>query len=303
MLNLLVVGSVALDTVTTPFGERHEVLGGSAAFFATAASYFTPVSLIAVVGEDFPEVHLKFLRMRGIDLTGLERRPGKTFRWRGEYSHQLNEAKTLETQLNVFETFRPRIPEAYRSPDLLFLANIDPELQHTVLQQVKRPSLVACDTMNFWIEGKRTALIRLLKDVDVLIINDGEARALGGDPNLVKVARTIREAGPATLIVKRGEYGALMFSRDRVFAAPAFPLEQVKDPTGAGDCFAGGFMGYLASTGNLSEEAFCRAVVFGSVMASFAVEEFSLDRLRQLDYKEIEGRFKAFKRLTFFEDI
>src|SRR5437879_261763 len=273
------------------------------AVIATAASYFTPVSLIAVVGEDFPEVHLKFLRMRGIDLTGLERRPGKTFRWRGEYTHQLNEAKTLETQLNVFETFRPRIPEAYRSPDLLFLANSDPQLQHTVLQQVKRPSLVACDTMNFWIEGKRTALIRLLKDVDVLIINAGEARALGGDPNLVKVARTIREAGPATLIVKRGEYGALMFSRDRVFAAPAFPLEQVKDPTGAGDCFAGGFMGYLASTGNLSEEAFCRAVVFGSVMASFAVEEFSLDRLRQLDYKEIEGRFKAFKRLTFFEDI
>src|SRR5216684_267878 len=277
MLKLLVVGSVALDTVKTPFGEQRDVLGGSAAFFATAASYFTPVSLIAVVGEDFPEVHLKFLQKRGIDLTGLERRPGKTF--------------------------RPRIPEAYRSPDLLFLANIDPELQHTVLQQVKQPRLVACDTMNFWIEGKRTALVRLLKDVDVLIINDGEARALGGDPNLVKVARTIREAGPATLIVKRGEYGALMFSRDRVFAAPAFPLEQVKDPTGAGDCFAGGFMGYLASTGNLREEAFCRAIVFGSVMASFAVEEFSLDRLRQLDYKEIEGRFKAFKRLTFFEDI
>ena len=303
MLKLLVVGSVALDTVKTPFGEQRDVLGGSAAFFATAASYFTQVSLIAVVGEDFPEVHLKFLQKRGIDLTGLERRPGKTFRWRGEYSHQLNEAKTLDTQLNVFETFRPRIPEAYRSPDLLFLANIDPELQHTVLQQVKQPRLVACDTMNFWIEGKRTALARLLKDVDVLIINDGEARALGGDPNLVRVARTIREAGPATLIVKRGEYGALMFSRDRVFAASAFPLEQVKDPTGAGDCFAGGFMGYLASTGNLSEEAFCRAVVFGSVMASFAVEEFSLDRLRQLDYKEIEDRFKAFKRLTFFEDI
>src|SRR5947209_18562021 len=264
MLKLLVVGSVALDTVKTPFGEQSEVLGGSAAFFATAASYFTPVSLIAVVGKDFPEVHLQLLQMRGIALTWLERRPGKTFRWRAEYSHQLNEARTLETRLNVFETFRPRIPEAYRSPDLLFLANIDPELQHSVLQQVKRPSLVACDTMNFWIEGKRTALIRLLKDVDVLIINDGEARALGGDPNLVKVARTIREAGPATLIVKRGEYGALMFSRDRVFAAPAFPLEQVKDPNGPGACFAGGFMGYLASTGNLREEALCRADGLGS---------------------------------------
>src|SRR5438132_4193943 len=303
MLKLLVVGSVALDTVKTPFGEQHDVLGGSAAFFATAASYFTPVSLIAVVGKDFPEVHLKFLQMRGIDLTGLERRPGKTFRWRGEYSHQLNEARTLETHLNVFETFRPQIPETYRSPDLLFLANIDPELQHTVLQQVKRPRLVACDTMNFWIEGKRSALLRLLKEVDVLIINDGEARALGGDPNLVKVARTIRMAGPSTLIVKRGEYGVLLFSGERIFAAPAFPLEQVKDPTGAGDCFAGGFMGFLASTGNLSEEAFCRAVIFGSVMASFAVEEFSLDRLRQLAYKEIEDRFKAFKRLTFFENI
>src|SRR5256885_16142922 len=192
MLKLLVVGSVALDTVNTPFGEQRDVLGASAAFFATAASYFTPVSLIAVVGEDCPEVHRKFLQTRGIDLTGLERRPGKTFRWHGEYSHQLNEARTLETQLNVFETFRPRIPEAYRSPDLLFLANIDPELQHAVLQQVKRPRLVACDTMNFWIEGKRTALVRLLKDVDVLIINDGEARALGGDPNLVKDRKSTR---------------------------------------------------------------------------------------------------------------
>jgi sugar/nucleoside kinase (ribokinase family) len=303
MLQLVVVGSVALDTVKTPFGEAREVLGGSAVYFATAASYFAKVDLIAVVGEDFPESHLAFLRRREIDLAGLERRPGKTFRWRGEYSYQLNEAKTLETQLNVFETFRPRVPDAYRSPDLLFLANIDPDLQHGVLQQVKRPRLVACDTMNFWIDGKRDALVRLLKDVDVLIINDGEARALGADPNLVKVARTIRAAGPKTLIIKRGEYGVLMFHQERVFAAPAFPLEQVKDPTGAGDCFAGGFMGYLASTGNLGDEALCRAIVCGSVMASFAVEEFSLDRLRRLDYKEIEARFKEFKQLTFFEDI
>src|SRR3989454_7547947 len=184
MGKLLVVGSVALDTVKTPFGEVSEVLGGSATYFSTAASYFTSVDLIAVVGEDFPPQHLAFLKNRGIDLTGLERRPGATFRWKGEYTHQLNEVHTLDTKLNVFETFRPKIPEAYRSPDLLFLGNIDPQLQHTVLQQVKRPSLVACDTMNFWIEGKRTALIRLLKDVDVLIINDGEARALGGDPNL-----------------------------------------------------------------------------------------------------------------------
>ena len=303
MLTLLVVGSVALDSVKTPFGEAQEVLGGSASFFATAASYFTNVSLIAVVGEDFPESHLALLRRRGIDLTGLERRPGKTFRWRGEYSYQLNEAKTLETHLNVFETFQPVIPEAYRSPDLLFLANIDPELQYRVLTQVKRPQLVACDTMNFWIDGKRAALTRLLKEVDVLVINDGEARQLGGDPNLVKVARTIQAAGPRTLIIKRGEYGALMFNHDRVFAATAFPLEQAKDPTGAGDCFAGGFMGYLAGAGNLDDEALCRAVICGSVMASFAVEAFSLDRLWTLDYKEIETRFKEFKRLTFFEDL
>lgn len=302
-MKLLVVGSVALDTVKTPFGEAREVLGGSAAYFATAASYFTEVSLIAVVGEDFPEAHIGFLRRRGIDLAGLERRPGKTFRWRGEYSYSLNEAKTLETQLNVFETFRPQIPEAYRSPDLLFLANIDPDLQASVLEQVKRPRLVACDTMNFWIEGKREALTRLLKKVDALLINDGEARALGADPNLVKVARTIQAAGPATLIIKRGEHGVLMFSHDRLFAMPALPMEQVLDPTGAGDCFAGGFMGYLASTGNLEAEIFRQAVVCGSVMASFAVEGFSLDRLRVLDYKEIEGRFREFKRLTGFEDL
>ena len=303
MVKLLVVGSVALDSVKTPFGQEDDVLGGSASFFATAASYFTEVSVIAVVGEDFPELHLAFLRLRGIDLTGLERRPGKTFRWRGEYSYQLNEAKTIATHLNVFETFRPVVPESHREPEMLFLANIDPELQRTVLEQVRRPRLVACDTMNFWIDGKRPELLRLLKDVDILIINDGEARALAGDPNLVTVARTIQAAGPTTLIIKRGEYGVIMFSKDRVFAVPAFPLEQVKDPTGAGDCFAGGFMGYLSSTGNLGDEALRRAVVAGSVMASYAVESFSLDRLRLLDYKDIEARFKAFKGMTFFEDI
>jgi sugar/nucleoside kinase (ribokinase family) len=302
-MQLLVVGSVALDTVKTPFGEAKEVLGGSAAFFATAASFFNPVSLIAVVGQDFPEIHLTFLRQRGIDLTGLERRAGKTFRWQGEYSYQLNEAKTLDTQLNVFETFRPNVPEEYRAPDLLFLANIDPELQHSVLGQVKRPRLVACDTMNFWIAGKRDALLRLLKDIDVLVVNDGEARALGQDSNLVAVAKKILAVGPNILIVKRGEYGVLMFSRDRVFAAPAFPLEQVKDPTGAGDCFAGGFMGYLASTGNLSDDAIRRAVIYGSVMASFAVETFSLDRFRALDYKDIESRFKDFRSMTFFGEL
>ncbi len=303
MGSLLVVGSVAFDTVRTPFGEATEVLGGSATYFSTAASFFTDVELIAVVGEDFPEPHIDFLKSRGIDLTGLERRGGKTFRWRGEYTYQLNEAHTLETHLNVLETFRPKIPEQYRSPKMLFLGNIDPELQLDVLNQVERPRLVACDTMNFWIGGKRDALWRVLEKVDVLVINDGEARDLGQDSNLVKVAKETLARGPKHLIIKRGEHGVLMFNQKHTFGAPAFPLEMVKDPTGAGDTFAGGFMGHLASTGDLSEAGFRRAIIFGSVMASFTVEAFSLDRLRCLEYKEIEARFREFKRLTHFEDL
>ena len=303
MGKLLVVGSVALDSVRTPFGEASEVLGGSAAYFATAASYFTTVDLIAVVGEDFPDQHLKFLKSRGIDLTGLEQRKGDTFRWKGEYSYQLNEARTLDTRPNVFETFRPTIPDRYRTPAMLFLGNIDPELQLDVLRQVRRPLLVACDTMNYWIDRKREALWRVLEQVDALIINDGEARALGGQPNLVQVARDILTKGPKHLIIKRGEYGVLLFNHKQTFGAPAFPLEQVRDPTGAGDTFAGGFMGYLAATGNLSEASLRQAIIFGSVMASFTVEAFSLDRLRGLDYKEIEARFREFKRLTHFEDL
>jgi len=303
MGQLLVVGSVALDTVKTPFGEGTDILGGSATYFSTSASFFTSVALIAVVGEDFPQQHVAFLKSRGIDLTGLERRPGSTFRWKGEYTHQLNEAHTLDTKLNVFETFRPKIPEAYRSPDVLFLGNIDPELQLDVLQKVDRPGLVACDTMNFWINGKRDALWKVLEKVDVLIINDGEARALGQDSNLVKVAKMVLSRGPKHLIVKRGEYGALMFNEQQIFGAPAFPLEDVRDPTGAGDTFAGGFLGYLTATGNRSSEAMKQAMIFGSVMASFTVESFSLDRLRILDYKEVQERFREFKRLTHFEDL
>ncbi len=303
MGKLLVVGSVALDTVQTPFGEATEVLGGSATYFAVAASYFTSVDLIAVVGEDFPDQHVKLLTSRGIDLTGLERQRGETFRWKGAYTYQLNEAHTLDTRLNVFERFRPKIPDQYRSPSMVFLGNIDPELQLDVLQQLRRPTLVACDTMNFWIERKREALWRVLEKADVLIINDGEARLLGGDSNLVKVAQGILARGPRHLIVKRGEYGVLMFDHKQTFGTPAFPLEEVKDPTGAGDSFAGGFMGYLAATGNVSEAAIRQAIIFGSVMASFNVEAFSLDRLRVLDYKEIQLRFREFKQLTHFEDI
>lgn len=303
MGRLLVVGSMAFDSVRTPFGEATEVLGGSATYFATAASFFTGVNLIAVVGEDFPSSHLEFLASRDIDLAGLERRPGETFRWRGEYTYQLNEAHTLETRLNVLETFRPKIPDSYRAPDMLFLGNIDPELQLDVLKQVKRPRLVACDTMNFWIDGKREALWRVLEQVDMLVINDGEARALGQDSNLVKVAQRVMAQGPKHLIIKRGEYGVLMFHGKHIFGAPAFPLEMVKDPTGAGDTFAGGLMGYLAANGSLSDRNLRQAAVMGSVMASFTVEAFSLDRLRTLDASQIESRYRAFKQLTHFDDL
>ncbi|MCG3111551.1 MAG: PfkB family carbohydrate kinase [Candidatus Manganitrophus sp.] len=300
-MSLLVVGSVAFDSVKTPFGEAKEVLGGSATYFSTAASYFTEVKLVAVVGEDFPESHLAFLKEKGVDFEGLERRPGRTFRWRGEYGYQLNEAKTLDTQLNVFESFRPKLPSSYRDASVVFLANIDPELQLDVLKQVKQPKLVACDTMNFWIGGKRDALIKTLGEVDILIINDGEARELAGEFNLVKVAKKILSFGPKILIIKRGEYGALMFNGQTTFAAPALPLENVFDPTGAGDSFAGGFMGYLSQNGTMNEAALRQAVIYGSVMASFNVEAFSLDRMRTLTREEINARYKEFQSLTFFE--
>jgi len=302
-MSLLVVGSVAFDSVKTPFGEAEEVLGGSATYFSTAASYFTKVKLVAVVGEDFPESHLNFLRERKIDLEGLERRPGRTFRWRGEYGYQLNEAKTLATELNVFQTFRPKLPGAYRGAEFVFLANIDPALQFDVLKQVDRPKLVACDTMNFWIEGKRDELIQTLKSVDILIINDGEARELAGEVNLVKSAKKILSYGPETLVIKQGEYGALMFNGGAIFSAPAYPLEDVFDPTGAGDSFAGGFMGYLSRCGAVNDASIRQAVIYGSTMASFNVEAFSLDRMRALRQDEISERYQAFKELTFFEKM
>lgn len=300
---LLVVGSVAFDTVKTPFGEAEDVLGGSATYFATSASYFTDVRLVAAVGDDFPEKHVNFLKMREIDVTGLERAKGKTFRWKGQYGYALNEAETLDTQLNVFESFRPDIPEQYRDSDVVFLANIDPDLQRDVLRQVDKPKIVAADTMNFWIEGKRESLLKTLKLVDILLINDGEARQLTGEHNLVKAARAIFSMGPSTLVIKRGEYGVLLFHGDAVFAAPAYPLENVFDPTGAGDTFAGGFMGYITSIMDFKESVVRRATIMGSVMASYNVEDFSLNRIRELDYKEIEGRYREFKSLAHFDDI
>jgi len=302
-MGILVVGSVAFDSVETPFGVVEDVLGGSATYFSTSASYFTDVSLVAVVGRDFPEEHADFLKSRNIDLRGLSRNPGDTFRWKGRYGYDLNEAQTLETKLNVFESFKPSIPSEYADAEYLFLANIDPDLQMEVLSQVKNPRIIASDTMNFWISSKPESLRKVIGMVDILIINDAEARQLSQEPNLVKSARKILALGVKTLIIKRGEYGVLMFTGTSIFAAPAYPLEKVFDPTGAGDTFAGGFMGYLANTGNLSEAGIRQAIIFGSVMASFTVEDFSLNRLKSLDYREIEERYRGFKAMTHFEGI
>ncbi|HKJ04912.1 MAG TPA: PfkB family carbohydrate kinase [Geopsychrobacteraceae bacterium] len=299
-MSILVVGSVAFDSISTPFGEAEDVLGGSACYFSTSASFFTDVNLVAVVGEDFPQQHVDFLCSRGIGLEGLQKSAGQTFRWKGRYEYDLNEAHTLDTQLNVFEQFKPVLPETYRDSEFVFLANIDPELQLEVLQQVKNPRLVACDTMNFWISGKRDELIKTLSRVDILVINEAEVRQLAEEPNLIKAAAIVRSFGPKTLVVKRGEYGVLMFGEHSVFSAPAYPLEEVFDPTGAGDTFAGGFIGYLAATRNLEEEGLRKAIVFGTVMASFTVEKFSLDRLRELEYEEIEDRYRRIKLLTEF---
>ncbi len=302
-MSIAVVGTVAFDTIETPFGRGENVLGGSATYFSTSASFFTDVSLVAVVGEDFPEEHVDFLKSRSIDTCGLQRLPGKTFHWTGSYGYDLNEAKTLDTQLNVLTEFRPDLPESCRNAEYLFLANIDPDLQMDVLNQVRAPKLVACDTMNFWISSKPEALKRVLEKVDIVIINEGEARQFTDEPNLVKAARKIIALGCKRLVIKRGEYGVLMFTENSVFAAPAYPLEEVFDPTGAGDTFAGGFMGYIANTGDTSEEGLRQAIIFGSVMASFNVEDFSLERMKRLDYKEIEARYKSFKALTNFRDI
>ena len=263
-MSLLVVGSVAFDTVETHAGRREDVLGGSATFFSTAASFFTPVRLVAVVGEDFPEQHVHELQARGVDTAGLQRQPGKTFRWEGRYD-DLNEATTLDTQLNVFEHFKPELPAGFESSDYVFLANIDPVLQGQVLDQIRAPRLVALDTMNFWIEdvipGKRAALEAVVSRVDLLFVNDKEAELLSGEENVVKAAQRIREMGPSTVVIKRGEFGALMFSDDGIFAVPAMPLEQVIDPTGAGDSFAGGFMGFLAASGRVDPDGIRRAAV------------------------------------------
>jgi sugar/nucleoside kinase (ribokinase family) len=302
--SILVVGSVALDDIDGPFGMQRDLLGGSASFFARAASYFTSnVSVIAVVGDDFPARHIDELSARNVDVTGIERRPGETFHWVGKYSDDLSARETLDTRLGVFAAFQPKLHSLHRAAELVFLGNIDPILQRDVLEQVKSPLLVAADTMNFWISGKRAELIKTLSRVNTLLLNDEEARQLAEEYNLRKAAARILKMGPSSVVVKRGDAGALLFHGGGVFAAPALPLEDVRDPTGAGDSFAGGFMGYLAYAGNLEPQTIRTAMIIGSVMASFAVEKFSVDGLRDLSAEVIQARFDAFSELTRFDSV
>ncbi|MFH1563957.1 MAG: PfkB family carbohydrate kinase [Nitrospirota bacterium] len=304
-MSILVVGTVALDSVKTPFGKVTEALGGSATYFSLAANIFTKVKLVGVVGADFPNEYVLFLKERGIDLEGLQQIEGKTFRWKGEYRYDLNAAITLETQLNVLEIFSPEIPPQYQDTEFIFLANIDPELQLNVLEQLKSPKLVVADTMNFWIERKKDALLEVLKKIDIAILNDGEARQLTNEPNLINAAKKILSLGPKRVIIKKGEHGSLMvsksrFAKSRFFSAPAYPLESIFDPTGAGDSFAGGFLGYLASQEKISEQEMKKAIICGTTVASFTVEDFSVNRLMTLTKEEIKKRYLKIKKITRF---
>jgi hypothetical protein len=305
---ITVVGSVAYDSIETPAGRKDRCLGGAATYFSLAASFFTDVRVIAVVGEDFGPEQEAVFKARNIDMRGIERAAGKSFFWEGSYLDNLNEAKTHTTDLNVFASFEPKIPEAYRDSEFLFLANIDPVLQRRVREQMPDVRLVAGDTMNYWINDHRPALLEMLKGLDVLLINDTEARVLGREKNLVKAARAVMAMGPSLLVIKHGEYGATLFQREstgsatsNTFKAPALPLEEVVDPTGAGDSFAGGFFGYLASQRELTPAVFRHAMFYGSVMGSYAVERFGTERLQELSRKEIDDRFKVFRELTHLD--
>ncbi len=298
---LVVIGTVAIDAVETPFGKRDRVFGGSASYFSYAASFFTPLSLVAVVGKDFPDEYRSVLQERNIDLSGLQVRDGKTFFWKGKYGSDLNSAQTIETQLNVLLEFDPKV-NLKQTPDCLFLANIDPVLQLKVLDQLEKPRMkfVACDTMNFWIHNKKQDLLKVIARVDAIVLNDGEARDLTGETNLIRAAQKIKEMGPQKVVIKKGEHGVLLFEGSRFFALPAYPLESVFDPTGAGDSFAGGMMGYLAATGDFSFENFKRAVATGSVVASFTVEDFGLEKLRRIQKSDILERLEIFKKISTF---
>jgi sugar/nucleoside kinase (ribokinase family) len=307
-MNILVVGSVAFDTITTPSGHAENVLGGSATYFSLAASYFSNVRVVAVVGEDFTPEHEAVLKRHDIDTRGIEHAKGKTFRWGGQYLDNLNDAKTDFTELNVFEKFQPQIPAEYKDSEILFLGNIHPALQSAVRLEFSEVQLTGGDTMNFWIQGANQELRETLRLVNVLLINDGEAKMLAKEPSLPRAARKVLAMGPQALVIKHGEYGSTIFWREGAFGvgshpfrAPALPIEEVKDPTGAGDSFAGGFMGYIASQSELNREVIKRALFYGGVMGSFAVERFGTERLQTLTRNEIEGRFQVFRELSHLE--
>jgi sugar/nucleoside kinase (ribokinase family) len=297
-MSLVVVGSVALDSIFTPFGETADALGGSAVYFSVAASLLHPVRVVGVVGSDYPVAELHRLAPRGIDWSGIERAEGESFRWKGRYSYDLQSRETLETRLGVFAHFQPKLPDSFRTARYLFLGNIDPELQLGVLQQIDRPELVVCDTMNYWIQGKKDALMALLTRVDVLMVNDSEARELSGDWNIHRAARWILAHGPSRVVIKQGEHGAMLMSSGRTFYAPAFPLEEVFDPTGAGDSFAGGFMGYVARTRDANDANLRRAMVYGAAMGSYAVEHFGIRGFEAVSLGDVEQRVRAFRDLT-----
>ena len=300
-MTLLVVGSVALDSIFTPFGETADALGGSAVFFSVAGAILHPVRVVGVVGSDYPMQELERLAPRGIDWSGVEHAAGESFRWKGKYSYDLQSRETLETRLGVFAAFQPKLPAHFRTSEFLFLGNIDPELQLGVLDQVPTAQLVACDTMNYWIQGKRDALMALLRRVDILMVNDSEARELSGDWNIHRAGRWILKHGPKRVVIKQGEYGALLMGGEQTFFTPAFPLEEVFDPTGAGDAFAGGFMAYLARSGAVSDVEFRRAMVYGSVMGSFAVSQFGINGFEGVTRDQVERRARAFRQLTHVE--
>ncbi|MEW6680951.1 MAG: PfkB family carbohydrate kinase [bacterium] len=300
-MNVLIVGSIGIDSIKTPFGEIEEVLGGAAIYASISCSFFSQPRILSIAGSDFPSEYLSLLRSYEIDTEGLRIIPGKTFRWRGFYTYELNEAKTLETQLNVLSNFDASLPSSYKDLKYIFLGNIDPELQIRVIEQIENPELIVLDTMNYWIENKPEHLKEAIKKANIIIINDGEARELTKEPNLVKAAGKIRQLGPEIVIIKKGEHGCLMFQNNRIFSAPAYPLENIFDPTGAGDTFGGAFIGYLADVSGKSDEELRRAVIFGSAMASFVVEEFSINRMKNLTWEEIKERYYQFKELSHFE--
>ncbi|MCX5680215.1 MAG: PfkB family carbohydrate kinase [Candidatus Omnitrophica bacterium] len=300
-MSILVVGSVALDSIRTPFGNRKDILGGSATYFSIAASFFDKVDIVAAVGEDFPKKYITLLKGKNIGLEGLEiKKGGKTFRWSGKYEYDLNTAHTIATHLNVFKNFDPKVPKSLSRPKVLFLANIDPDLQAKVLRQIKRPQIVACDSMNYWIENKRASFEKLLDKIDILLLNESEARQFSGELNLVKAARLIVSFGPKAVVIKKGEDGVIYFSKRSHFVAPAYLLENVYDPTGAGDTFAGGMIGYLSRVGKTGDNDIRKAMIYGSIMASFAVEGFSVNKLLDISVTDIRRRYDKYRKITRF---